>query len=123
MLDRIDMQVHLPRIDLKIIQAKAQGGDNSETVRERAHKTRHRQIQRQGKLNSQLSSGELDCYCELDDGNLNFLALACDSLNMSGRAYHRVLRLARTIADAAGCSGIAKEHLLEALSLRCFDRK
>jgi len=122
MLDRIDMHLHLPRMDMKTLQSKQTDGESSEVIKQRVTQVRQIQIQRQNKLNSELSSKELESHCKLNDEQLNFLATVCEKLNMSARAYHRILRLARTIADMAGETAINKIHLSEAIGFRGLDR-
>ena len=123
MLDRIDMHVHLPRVDVKTLQSSNEGCESSLTVKDRVTRVREFQIQRQGKLNAQLPTKNLNQYCKLNDELLNFVEIVCEKLNMSARGYHRILKLARTIADMAGEADIAKPHLAEALSFRSLDRK
>jgi len=123
MLDRIDMHLHLPRMDMKTLQSKQTDGESSEVIKQRVTQVRQIQIQRQNKFNSELLSKELESHCELNDEQLNFLATVCEKLNMSARAYHRILRLARTIADMAGESAINKIHLSEAIGFRGLDRQ
>ena len=123
MLDRIDMHIHLPRVDMKTLQCKKPSSDTSLIIKQRVTRVRKFQNQRQGKLNSQLTSRELDEYCELNNELLSFLETVCEKLNMSARAYHRILKLSRTIADLAGDEGINKAHLLEAIGFRGLDRR
>ena len=123
MLDRIDMHLHLPRVDMKTLQSKEPSGEPSKVIKQQVITARQFQIQRQDKLNSQLSSRELEQYCELSNEQLNFLAAVCEKLNMSARAYHRILKLARTIADISGEPMISKRHLSEAIGFRSLDRK
>jgi len=73
-------------------------------------------------LNARLSGKELERYCDLDDDLLVFLEEVCEKLNISARAYHRILKLARTIADMAGEQMINKAHLSEAIGFRSLDR-
>lgn len=122
MLDRIDMHLNLPRVDMKTLQSKQADGETSKVIKQRVTHARRVQIQRQNKLNSELSSKELEAFCELNEGQLNFLAMVCEKLNMSARAYHRILRLARTIADMSGEASISKTHLSEAIGFRGLDR-
>ena len=75
-----------------------------------------------GKLNSQLRGLEIEEHCCLEDSIFGFLAITCEKLNMSARAYHRVLRLALTIVDIEKMEHVTKAHLLEALSFRSLDR-
>ena len=123
MLDRIDMHVHLPRVSLKELQNSTTGGDSSAKIRARVSKCRARQLQSRNKLNSQFNSKELETHCRLDDELLDFLANVCERLNMSARVYHRILKLARTIADMAGEQRISKAHLSEAVAYRSLDRR
>ena len=80
-------------------------------------------MQRQGELNSRISPAEIDRYCCLETVELSFLQEACDKLNMSARAYHRVLRLARTIADMQNRNEIKQSDLAQAIQLRSLDRR
>lgn len=123
MLDRIDMHVHLPRVSLKELQNTVPDGDSSAKIRARVSTCRNLQLQSRKKLNSQFNSRELEAYCRLDDTLLEFLANVCEKLNMSARAYHRILKLARTIADMAGEERITKMHLSEAVGYRALDRR
>jgi len=123
MLDRIDMHLHLPRVDMKTLQSTEASGETSKVIKDRVVEARQLQIERQNKLNSQLSSKELEHCCELSDEHLSFLAAICEKLNMSARAYHRILKLARTIADMSGEMAIRKNHLSEAIGFRSLDRK
>ena len=122
MLDRIDMHLHLPRINIKELQRKEANRQTSESIKTKVVRARVLQHKRQSRLNSQLSSKQLERYCELNDEQLNFLASVCEKLNMSARAYHRILKLARTIADMGGADVIEKSHLSEAISFRSLDR-
>ena len=123
MLDRIDMHVHLPRVDIKTLQSSEAGGESSVQVRARCTQVRSVQLARQAKLNSQLGSELLDQVCNLGPDQLGFLESVCERLNMSARAYHRILKLARTIADLEDSHVITQAHLAEAISFRSLDRK
>ena len=81
-----------------------------------------RRLQRAGKTNAQLNTQELDRDCRLDDENSKLLESAMARLSLSARAYHRVLKVARTIADLADAETIGKAHLAEALRYRELDR-
>lgn len=78
-------------------------------------------MQRQGFLNQALTTQQLERYAQLDEASSKILAMAQQRLNLSARAYHRVLRVARTIADLAHCPNIESSHLTEALSYRGQD--
>jgi len=108
---------------MKTLQSKYVTGENSDAIKRRVVKSRQIQIQRQNRLNSQLSSKELERYCELSEEQLNFLVVVCEKLDMSARAYHRILKLARTIADMDHQSIIGNNHLSEAIGFRGLDRK
>jgi len=123
MLDRIDMHLHLPRVDMKTLQSKEQSGETSSAIKQRVTGVRALQLTRQGVLNSQFNNKQIAQYCELDDELLRFLEMVCERLNMSARAYHRILKLARTIADMEGEETIHKQHLSEAVGFRSLDRR
>lgn len=123
MLDRIDLHISLPRVDMKTLQARELDGETSDTIKRRVTSVRALQLSRQGKLNAHLDASQLDQYCRLDRDLLRFIETVCDKLNMSARAYHRILRLARTIADIAQQDDIAKSHIAEAVGYRSSDRR
>jgi magnesium chelatase family protein len=120
LLDRIDIQIEMPTLrEEELISAGR--GENSEQVRARAEAARGRQSERQGKLNSQLGPRELERVCPTEDAAQALLKQAIARLNLSARAYHRVLKLARTIADLAGRSTIGIAHMAEAIQYRRLD--
>jgi magnesium chelatase family protein len=79
-------------------------------------------VERQEKPNSRLGTGEIERYCEPDAGGAALLKQAITRLNLSARAYHRILKVARTIADLAGEASVASQHVAEAIQYRKFDR-
>ena len=97
-------------------------GETSGAVRERVAAAHRVQIDRQGKANSGLATREIDKWCTPDAAAEGLLRLAIARLNLSARAYHRVLKLARTIADLVGSDAIAAAHVAEAIQYRKFDR-
>ena len=123
MLDRIDMHIHLSRVSIKDLQKVDSAEESSTVVRSRVAQARALQVHKRGKLNSRFSSSDIDHYCKIDEPEMLFLEMACDKLNMSARAYHRVLRISRTIADMQGRENITKADIAEALRLRSLDRK
>lgn len=117
LLDRIDLHIHVPAMPIEDLQ-NAPLGESSQQVQERVIAARKIQLDRQGKANSELSPSELDKVATLEDAEQQLFKVAQARLNLSARSYHRVLRLARTIADLAGSEQISVPHLAEALSYR-----
>jgi len=120
LLDRIDIQIEVPTLREEELTASGRG-EGSEPVRGRAEAARSRQTARQGKLNSQLGPRELEKYCSAEDAARALLKQAIARLNLSARAYHRVLKLARTIADLAGRNTLGVAHMAEAIQYRRLD--
>lgn len=121
LLDRIDIQVEVPTVREDELMGQATG-EASAVVRDRVEQARTRQMDRQGKSNADLGSADIDVFCQADDKALALLRQAISRLNLSARAYHRVLKLARTIADLARTDRIAVTHLAEAVQYRRLDR-
>jgi len=118
LLDRIDIQVNVPANTQEVINAKSHCGDSSTIIKQRVSDAQQRQLERQGCLNANLSSNQLLAYCVLQDDNRQLMSQAADRLALSARAYHRTLKVARTIADLVQSREIEAAHLLEALNLR-----
>jgi len=118
LLDRIDLQVEVPRVPPQDLRPDAAPGESSEAVRDRVLAARARQIARNGTLNARLGQAETFACCRLADADQALLERAIDRLQLSARAMQRTLRVARTIADLAGSEDIASVHLTEALGYR-----
>lgn len=117
LLDRIDIHLTVPALPASDLQ-NAQPGEPSAHVRARVLAAYQRQQTRQGKSNSELTPSELDQFAGLGEAQARLLAMAQQRLNLSARGYHRVLRVARTIADLADSAAIDTPHLTEALGYR-----
>lgn len=116
-LDRIDMHVGVPRIN-PVELGKWEAGESSRVVRERVATAFQRQLTRQGFSNTQLASNRLEEVCQLGGAERGLLDEAALKLKFSLRAHHRLLRVARTIADLASVDSVERNHLLEAISYR-----
>ncbi|WP_432696982.1 YifB family Mg chelatase-like AAA ATPase [Marinobacterium sp. YM272] len=118
LLDRIDLQLHVPALSPEELLRPARPGESSAAVRERVLEARERQLARQGKVNRDLASAELDQHCALPEEARRLLEQVMVRHHVSARACHRLLRVARTLADLAGDAAITSEYLLEALAYR-----
>ena len=117
LLDRIDLQVEVPALTAEELQ-HSRPGEGSEPVRRRVFEARERQLARQGGLNAALQGEALETHCRGDEHALAVLAKALQQLGLSARAYHRILRVSRTIADLQGVETISRNHVLQAIQLR-----
>jgi len=128
LLDRIDMHIEVPRLPRDALRpnantSKQQPVETSLEVRRRTTRARLRQQQRSGIANASLNNQAIEQHCQLTDNDQMLLESAMEKFQLSARAYHRILKVARTIADLAKSQDITTMHLSEALSYRNFDRK
>ncbi|MBR0026407.1 MAG: YifB family Mg chelatase-like AAA ATPase [Clostridia bacterium] len=126
LLDRIDIHIEMTEVAYDDISTKTVG-ESSESIRKRVNAARKRQRERyegEGVLfNAQLSTRQVEKYCVLDDECQKLMKKAFTLFKLSARAYHRVLKVARTIADIEGCENILPAHLSEAIQYRSMDSK
>ncbi|WP_062194216.1 YifB family Mg chelatase-like AAA ATPase [Caldimonas taiwanensis] len=117
LLDRIDIQVEVNSVPHEEL-LRLPEGEPSAAVAERVARARQRQLARQGCTNAQLQGAQLDAHCGLHDDAQRFLQAAASRLDWSARSLHRVLKIARSIADLAGADLLAMAHVAEAIQLR-----
>ena len=120
LLDRIDMHVTVPRLTFEEMQGTS--GECSAVVHERVTRTRNIQLQRNNTLNSLLTHQQIEDICALSNKDRLLLKNVMEKLQLSARAYHRILKLARTIADMDTAENIQTKHLTEAVNYRQLDR-
>ncbi|HVN35425.1 MAG TPA: ATP-binding protein, partial [Casimicrobiaceae bacterium] len=129
LLDRIDLGVEVPALASEAVALGAIAGDGSPeraptsaAVRTEVTAARNRQLARQGKPNARLLPREIEANCRPDSAGAALLGSAMARLSLSARAYHRILKVARTIADLAGEDAIAAPFVAEAVGYRRFER-
>jgi magnesium chelatase family protein len=118
LLDRIDLRVAVASLESSVLLTPSSREIESATLRERIARARRIQVDRAGKLNTALSATEIDVHCALDGASRRVVARAMDTLGLSARGVHRVLKVARTLADLVGDDAIAQRHVTEALAFR-----
>jgi magnesium chelatase family protein len=121
LLDRIDLQIEVPAVAHDEL-AHAAGGEPSATICARVTAARERQLVRQRVANARLDAGDVERFCAPDKAAAALLRQAITRLGLSARAYHRVLKVARTIADLGDADAITETHVAEAVQYRRFDR-
>jgi magnesium chelatase family protein len=127
LLDRIDLHIEVPPVKFREMSS-AQPGETSAQIRERVIAARQRQHTRfAGKpkvtCNARMGARELKSFCELDEPTRDLLKHAMTEYNLSARAYDRILKVSRTIADLVGAENISGDHISEAIQFRSLDRQ
>jgi len=127
LLDRIDLHIEVPQVKFREMTGEP-NGESSAQIRERviaARKLQHARFAARPKIscNARMGPKELKQFCALDEQAKNMLQMAMTDMNLSARAYDRILKVARTIADLAGAENISSEHLSEAIQFRSLDRQ
>ena len=122
LLDRIDIQIEVPAVP-QLDLVKATPGESSIQIRARAEAAYTQQIKRQGKPNAKLEVKQIDTLCAPDEAGAELLKQAIARMGLSARAYHRILKVARTIADLEQASDIKTNHIAEAIQYRRMDKE
>ncbi len=127
LLDRIDLHIEVPQVKFREISSE-RTGETSAQIRERVIAARERQQKRFAgkpkiKCNARMGARELKAYCAIDEATVELLKFAMADMHLSARAYDRILKVARTIADLAGSENLASEHVSEAIQFRTLDRQ
>ena len=126
LLDRLDLCADVTPVDFEGLSSR-RIGESTDTIRERVTKVQELQRERyknEGiQFNGELKGSQIEKFCQLDKEGKNLLQMAFEHMPFSARAYHRLLKVARTIADMDYCEAIKKHHIGEALSYRAFDKK
>ena len=127
LLDRIDLHVEVPTVKFREITSE-RVGETSAQIRARIVAARQRQLSRfahrpRVNCNARMGSKDIKAFCRLDDASMELIKTAMTDMNLSARAYDRILKVARTIADLAGADHIDSDHVSEAVQFRSLDRQ
>lgn len=126
LLDRIDIHIEVNHIKYNELEQKGKI-ETSQEIKKRVNQARKIQLERYQEYhvfsNAELTSKLIDQFCKLDVKSKQILEMAFDRLGLSARAYHKILKVARTIADLEACEKIQEKHLAEAIQYRSLDRK
>ena len=126
LIDRIDIHIEVPKVEFEQLADKRKG-EKSESIRNRVLRARQIQTERfQNSVinyNAQMGPKEIEQYCALDESSMNLIRNAMEKLNLSARAYDRILKVARTIADLEASDNIKTAHIAEAIQYRSLDRE
>lgn len=121
LMDRIDLQIEVPRLPREALQETSQP-ESTAVVRERVVACRNKQLERCGKANSELTNREVEQHCRLDSQASSMLETTMERFRLSARAYHRILKVARTCADLEASEKVELNHIAEAIGYRAMDR-
>ena len=127
LMDRIDIQIEVPPVDFDEISGVKGKGESSETIKKRVNAARQIQLKRFAgtptTCNAKMSASQVEAYCKLTPDCRDVIQRVFDQLGLSARAYNKILKLSRTIADLGGSENIKKEHIIEAIRYRNLDRR
>jgi magnesium chelatase family protein len=125
-LDRMDIQIEVPAVPYRDLSGHG-SGDSSGVIKERVERARAFQRERFQKdkihCNAQMKNRHITKYCTLDQASHVLLERAMEGMGLSARAYHRILKIARTIADLEANSAVSSVHIAEAIQYRSLERK
>ena len=126
LLDRIDLHIEVPAVEYRDISS-TRAEENSTAIRERVMRARERQQSRfktdaKRNCNARMTPRHIKQHCALAEESQELIRVAMTELNLSARAYDRILKVSRTVADLAGAAEITSEHVSEAIQYRTFDR-
>lgn len=122
LLDRFDMSIEIPALPKGTLSQGGDRGESTSVIKERVLRARETMLVKRGKANALLGTREIETYCPLRKEDAEFLETALHRLGLSVRAYHRIIKVARTIADLSNKEAIERVHLAEALGYRAMDR-
>jgi magnesium chelatase family protein len=124
-MDRIDIHIEVPAVKYRDL-ASRDSGDSSRDIKKRIDSARRIQLERFKGMriycNAQMTNRHIKKYCQIDEASQKLLEMAIDKFGLSARAYTRILKVARTIADLEGQENIQPSHLSEAIQYRTLDR-
>jgi magnesium chelatase family protein len=125
MIDRFDIQIEVPSLSVSDIRSKA-AAESSASIKARVDAAVKIQSERlknsKNRFNAAMSHKEITKFCEIEEVSASMLEKAMEQLSLSARAYDKILKVSRTIADLDGAGNISQKHILEALQYRSFDR-